>query len=202
VIIRTTFFLAAALLGVRLIAAAVAPAAAAPVPATARPSAVIAVTGFDAFRLISERNIFDPNRVGQSTRTGEPPPPRADLISLVGTMHYEKGLFAFFDGSAPAFRKALSEGESVADYAVAHIAANSVELVRNGQRLTLTVGQQLRRPVGGDWTVVALDTAHSEAKAQPADVSTDNPSATPAIPPDASDVLRRLMEQRQKQLKP
>lgn len=151
---------------------------------------------FDTFRIIDERNIFDPNRVGQVARSANDQP-RGDTITLVGTMHYEKGLFAFFDGSNASFQKALHETETIAQYTVTHIANDGVELMRDGQRLSLKIGQQLQRPVGGDWSVMALDTTRNEiASTSNSDVTTPS-----IIPPDAPDTLKRLMEQRQKQLR-
>ncbi len=164
-----------------------------PRPAVTGPSA-----SFDTFRIIVERNIFDPNRIGRTAGTAENQPPRGDMISLVGTMRYEKGLFAFFDGSNASFQKALHEGESIAQYTVTRIGSDGVELTRDGQKFSLTVGQQLRRPVGGDWTVAALETVQRETDTAPAADATPSP----AIPAGASDTLKRLMEQRQKQLKP
>lgn len=182
-----------ALLAARFVAADAPPPAAAARPAT----------GFEAFRLITERNIFDPNRTGRSARGSEEAPPRPDVISLVGTMHYDKGLVAFFDGSGAAFQKTLHEGESIAEYAVARIDQTGVELTRDGRRIPLRVGQQLRRPVGGDWAVVALETVRNEAEAQrSAATAAASPASPAAIPANASETLKRLMEQRQKQLKP
>ena len=167
-------------------------------PTQLRPATTGPAASFDAFRIIEERNIFDPNRIGRTARGTENQPARDDVISLVGTMHYEKGLFAFFDGSAAGFQKSLHEGETIAQYTVTHIGNDGVELTRDGQKFSLTIGQQLRRPVGGDWKVVALDTVHREAETAPA----PDAAPSPAIPAGASDTLKRLMEQRQKQLTP
>ncbi|MBX3739322.1 MAG: hypothetical protein KF715_21720 [Candidatus Didemnitutus sp.] len=167
--------------------------------APARPTAPV---GFETFQLISERNIFDPGRAPRSSRTIDDAP-RGDTLALVGTMRYEKGLFAFFDGSLPAFRKALHEGDTVADYTVTRIDQRGVELTRNGQKTPLAIGQQLQRPPGGDWSAVAIDTPPAPTPSSgtgSAAVPASSDSLTP--PPGASDVLKRLMEQRQKQLKP
>jgi len=160
---------------------------------------VPAAPTFETYRLVGDRNIFNPNRIGRS-RSSEAPAPRNDVISFVGTMQYEKGLFAFFDSPDAAYRKALNEGGALGKFTVKGITADSVELERDAKPLTLRMGQQLRRPEGGEWSVVAADVVRSEARAAEA-AANPGPGAPLAIPADASDALRRLMEKRQQQLK-
>jgi hypothetical protein len=158
-------------------------------PAIAAAAGAGSTASFDAFRFIGEGNIFDPNRVGRSA--DEPPPQPVETISLVGTMQYTKGLFAFFDSPDSNYRKALHEGDTIAQFTVKRITTDGVELTRDAQQISLTIGQQLRRLAGGDWAVGAA------TRADRAPVS----GAAPPIPADASETLRRLMEQRQKQLR-
>lgn len=163
---------------------------------------VVAPAGpsFETYRLIGDRNIFNPNRIGRSTRTSDTPAPRTEVISFVGTMQYEKGLFAFFDSPDAAYRKALNEGAALGKFTVKAITADTVELEREAKPLTLKMGQQLRRPEGGEWSVVGAEIVRSEARAAEA-AANPGPGAPLAIPADASDALRRLMEKRQQQLK-
>ncbi|MBI5768865.1 MAG: hypothetical protein HZA93_13790 [Verrucomicrobia bacterium] len=154
----------------------------------------------DSFRVIADRNIFNPNRTGRRDR--EERAPRTDSISFVGTMDYEKGLLAFFDGTDSAYRKALRVGQSVGQFKITSIAADRVELDRDGQALTMGLAQQLRRPEGGDWTLVGADLVRSEQQAAAAADAAKNAAATAnVIPANAPEALRRLMEARQKQLK-
>lgn len=174
-----------------------------PAEAPARADAAVAPAGtVESFRIISDRNIFNPNRTGRRERTEERAP-RVDTISLVGTMESDKGLRAFFDGSDRAFRKALRVGESVDSYKVTKISPNVVELEREGQAVSMRVGQQFRRPEGADWNLVGEDVVRREAEARAAAESAAriNPSAPVPIPAGASDTLRKLMEARNKQLK-
>ena len=177
----------------------------APKPATSSKAAdrakVVAPAGptFDTYRLIGDRNIFNPNRTGRSRATEERAS-RTDVISFVGTMQNEKGLFAFFDSPDTAYRKALNEGGALGKFTVKGITADSVELERESQPIALKMGQQLRRPEGGEWSVIGAETVRSEARAAEA-AANPGPGAPPAIPADASDALRRLMEKRQQQLK-
>lgn len=170
----------------------------APSGSKTRASAPVAATFDNTFRGIGDRNIFNPNRVGR-TRSSEAPPPRTDVISFVGVMDYEKGLFAFFDSPDDSYRKALKVGGSLGKFTVKSIAADSVELERDAKPITLKMGQQLRRPEGGDWTLIGADVVRNEARA--AEAASASASAPLAIPADASDALRRLMEKRMNQLK-
>jgi hypothetical protein len=159
---------------------------------------------FDQFRLITERNIFNPNRIGRVRATTEEKAPRVDTIALVGTMEYEKGVIAFFDSPDPALRKTLRAGQSVGEFKVAQIKPDSVELVRtDGKPVSLKVAQQLRRPEGGEWSISAVErpTGDSAGSASGEAGRASEPASPPPIPTDASDALRRLMEARQKQLK-
>ncbi len=106
------------------------------------------------YKLVYERNIFNPKRYARST--GERPrettrPSRVDTLALVGVMAYEKGTFAFFDGSSADSRKASKQGETVAGLQVASIEANAVILKAGTNEFVLEVGSQLRRDNGGDW---------------------------------------------------
>lgn len=145
-------------------------------------------TGFEAFRSIGDWNIFDPNRVGR--KSSEPPSPAGDTISLVGTMQYAKGLFAFFDSPEARYRKALHVGDAIAGFTLTRIDGRGVMLKRDSKIVPLQVGQQLGRPEGGQWRV--------SAAARPGPVQ--SPGAEPATPAGASDILKRMMERRQKQL--
>lgn len=172
-----------------------------PAPAPRAVSTVAPSAAFDTFRLVADRNIFNPNRTGRREGAGEEPPPRVDAISLVGTMEYDRGVRAFFDGSDPAFRKALRVGESVDKFKVTRIAPSAVDLERDGKPLTMSVGQQLRRPAGEDWALVGEDVARREAEARAAAAARIDPTAAPAIPANVDAVTRKLMERRQKELK-
>ena len=151
-----------------------------------------APVSFDAFRLLVERNIFNPRRVGRSLPTVESP--RDEFISLVGTMHSDHGLMAFFDGSDATFRRSLVVGGTIDQYKVTQVDQTGVELALKEKRFVLKVGQQLRRPPGGEWQAQEIPLALSSP------VSSGAAETTPAIPADASETLRRLMEKRQKQL--
>jgi hypothetical protein len=155
---------------------------------------------YDAFRIIVERNIFNPTRIGRTRDRSEERQPRVDTIALVGTMQSEKGVVAFFDSPDSAYRKTLREGQSVGDFKVQKIQPNEVQLERNGKPVSLKVAEQLRRPEGSDWSVAAVEPPAGDAPGA-SGAPTVNPNAPVAIPADASDAVRRMMEARNKALK-
>ena len=170
-------------------------------PAKPAPSTPSTERGFEAFQLVVERNIFNPNRTGRTRAPTEEKAPRFDEISLVGTMEYEKGLIAFFDSSDAAFRKTVPEGGAIGEFKVQRILPNGVELLRDGQPLTLQVAQQLRRAEGGDWAVTETQPRTDTGANTSGSSGPRTESAPVEIPPDASEALKRLLKKREKQLK-
>jgi len=145
---------------------------------------------YSAFQLIAERNIFDPNRAPRSIRNTTQPK-TTDSFTLVGTMSYEKGIFAFFDGNSSDYKKVLKPDESIAGYKVAAISPESVKLMLSTNALELKVGTQMRRRDDGSWEV---NTSAGSYAATPAS------SQTEAAPTGAeSDVLKKLMQRREKE---
>jgi len=142
---------------------------------------------FERFSLIGNLNIFDASRVGWSPGRSVPP---VDTIALVGTHESSQGRMAFFDSPNALYRRVLREGGTIAQFTVKRIEPNGVELAHDAQVIPLAVRQTLRRPAGGDWSVGGVRAP-----------DTPGAAAAAAVPPDASDVLKRLIEQRQQQLK-
>src|ERR1041385_7246287 len=69
---------------------------------------------FTAFKVISDRNIFNPEPShGTADGVEQTRPKRTETVVLVGTLSYDKGPYAFFDGSAPDYRKVLEPGKSI-----------------------------------------------------------------------------------------
>ena len=85
------------------------------------------------------------------------------------------------------------------------VTAEGVQLMRESKPLSLKVAQQLRRVEGADWTVTLNQAVQLDPRALTATAagSAKPPEAASAeeIPADASEVLKRLMKKREKQLK-
>ncbi len=149
---------------------------------------------FSGFKLITERNIFDPNRVPH--RPGAPPPVQKtiDSFALVGLMRYDKGTFAFFDGSSADYRKAVKLDDSIAGYKVTNINASTITLKAGTNQVELRVGMQLKRTEGGDW----IASAQSEAYAA-STTSSGETHAGSAPSGSDSDVIERLRKRREQE---
>jgi hypothetical protein len=147
---------------------------AAPAQATNEPARL----DFSAFKLINDRNIFNPNRSARSagrteTRREPRPTARTESFALVGIMEYEKGRFAFFDSTSPQYKKVSQAAETIAGYKIVSIAPNSVKLRSGTNELELPVGMQLSRAEQGEWQLGAASAESStggEGRSRPAPV--------------------------------
>jgi hypothetical protein len=153
-----------------------------------------AALDYSAFRIVADRNIFDPNRFPRSN------PDRVqrkavDSFGLVGTMSYEKGDFAFFDGSSSDYKKVLKVSDTIAGYKVLAVLPDSVKLARSTNELVLAVGSQLRRQDDGTWVQAASPAAYDPGPAS------SNSSAQPetASSGGESDIIKRMMQRREKE---
>ena len=168
-------------------------------------------TDYAAFsRFISDRNIFDPNRQPHYTssrpRTTRPrtrPSPSAPAFTLVGTMGYAKGMFAFFSGNNEDLKKVLPVAEQIAGYTVADIVPGHVTLVStNQEKLQLVVGDMLRQENGkwalvGPGEVLVEESTSGTAASSPSGSETSAAASASAAEPN--DILKKLMEKRAKE---
>ncbi len=159
---------------------------------------------FKSFQIIADRNIFDPNR-----RPGRPfnpqpivRPPQTESFTLVGTMSSPQGTFAFFNGTSSDFRKTAKPGDVIAGYKVAEIAHDYVKLgAASNQTIKLPMLTQMRRQEGGPWSIGPRgDSSEAPAPATATPASTETKPADFSAKSGAiSDVMKRLMEKREKE---
>ena len=162
------------------------------------------VLSYAAFQLIADRNIFDPSRIphGPGAPRVRQAPKSIDSLTLVGTMSYEKGTFAFFDGTSSDYRKALKLTDSIAGYKVANITPNSVKLAAGTNELNLSVGGQLRREEDGPWRLSGQPTSYAATLGAGSTSAAASPTATGSSTTSGgteSDILKRLMQKREKE---
>ncbi len=148
-----------------------------------------------SFRIITERNIFDPNRTGRIRRPKGTKHSRIDSFSLVGTMSYEKGRYAFFTGSSSEYQKTLKAADTIAGYKIAEIAPDYIKLAASSnQFINLTMGAQMRRRDGGPWGLATRPDA--EAEAAPSAEAATNGSTTESSSTKGETAIERKMRLR------
>lgn len=165
-------------------------------------------------RVITERNIFDPNRYSHTPGTARTFRPRsrttvnsAPAFSLVGTMSYEKGRFAFFSGNNEDLKKILVLDGSIAGYTVTEITPTQVTLQAGDKKnLTLKIGDLMRQE-SGHWELagqgeVPAGTSAAESvmpgDSSPASALSSGPAAGNSA---AAEILKRLMQKREQESK-
>jgi hypothetical protein len=165
----------------------------------------------NSFNIIGQRNIFDPFRTGYVARennTGRRP--RVDAFALVGTMSYSKGRFAFFDGSNFQYKKVIEAGGNIAGYTVKEVGQDAVTLAANGKEFQMKIGTQMRNQGNNKWELSGHIIDDTPADGTNGDTNGEtngeNAAANSTTPPaggspEMNDVLKRLMQQRQQELK-
>jgi hypothetical protein len=109
---------------------------------------------FASYKVIPERNIFNPRRTRGYVPTNETRrqrPRQTDWFALTGTMTYDKGPYAFFEGSSSDLRKVAKPEDTIAGFKVVNIEKNMVKLQSGTNELELKVGMQLRKSATGEW---------------------------------------------------
>ena len=180
--------------------------------ARAQSNSVPGATDYAAFSpFVTARNIFDPNRQPHytsaprtHTHTRTHVSASAPAFTLVGTMSYEKGVFAFFDGNNSDLKKVLPANAKIADYTVTHIAADRVTLesADKKERLELKVGEVMRQE-NSKWTLSSgggeLPVGTSSVVPTASSANSDSSTVAPSPSLGQNDVLKRLMELRKKE---
>ena len=126
-----------------------------------RPDDVPGRGDYTSFKVIADRNIFNGNR--SRSRVDAPRPVKVESFALAGTLSYEKGTFAFFDGSSAEYRKVLKPEGTIAGYKITEITPDVAKLEAGDQKLEMRVGMQLRREDEGEWKLSARSEAPSSS---------------------------------------
>lgn len=131
-------------------------------------------SSFDSFRIVLDRNIFDPNRRARQPYTRPTPrprpalPPPTERISLRGALIHETAtsqvVVAFFDGSRSEYNATVKPGDTIGGFRAAAVGTSRVILEKDGRRFDLPIGSGLRRQGDEPWEVVsASETSTSRA---------------------------------------
>jgi hypothetical protein len=177
-----------------------------PAACAARAQTPAAAQGFEAYRAVRTRNIFDPERYPSSMEvtarthvaTAAAPPKASDFIALTGIMVTDNKAFAFFSGSRADYDKVVAVNGEIAGAKVTKIATDKIEVERQGKKIDVGVGQTV--PFDGSAPAAAPANPVLSAAPAPSSGGGDSP-ASGAPPGNLSEVMRRMMERRQQQLK-
>jgi len=184
--------------------------------AVAQSNSIPGDTDYSSFsRFITDRNIFDPNRFPHEVRSTRPRIRQrsnsAPAFTLVGTMSYDKGVFAFFSGNNDDLKKILTLSGSIVGYSVTEITPAGVKLQgADKKEIALKIGDQMRQENNG-WQLmaqgdapagsgVAEDSAAGSGNGS-SGTATDASSGAPSASLGNNDVLKRLMQLREQENK-
>jgi len=163
-----------------------------------------AATNYSSFQIIVDRNIFDPNRYAHAPHSrGRSTSPSAPYFALVGTMSCRQGMLAFFDGNDSDYRKVLSPDGVIAGYKVVEITLRGVKLEAAGKPVEMKVGAQMRQAGKGEWQLAESGELPAATAGNETPATDETPAAGPAsgAAGEPNDVLKKLMQQREQELK-
>lgn len=154
---------------------------------------------YSSFKIIADRNIFNPNRSARSARGGrtQRKQVKTETISLVGTLCSENGRLAFFDSSSSQYKKVLKPAGTIAGFTIKDIAPNQVTLESGGKATELRVGMRIRREDEGEWRVGGQTETLAGSASQSA---TPADAAGSASDDEGNDVLQKLLQKREEEL--
>jgi len=157
-----------------------------------------AIADYSAFRIVADRNIFNPNRYAHTNGRRSTASRSAPAFSLVGTMTGRNGMLAFFDGTDSDYRKVLAVNGTIAGYQVTAITLNGVRLTSTNKPVELAVGDRMRRE-GNAWQ--PADQGDLPASATESETPPSDQAPAPSDGGEANDVLKKLMQQREQEMK-
>ncbi|MBN2449082.1 MAG: hypothetical protein JXR77_01755 [Lentisphaeria bacterium] len=185
----------------------------------------------EAYRVLVQRNVFDPHRGPVVSRApteqrSVPPPIPTESTTLVGVAILNDAAAALFAGTRAGLAGTRRPGDDMEIGRLEAVTTDGVTVTaRDGSTLRLDVGQTLSRRVGEAWRLT--DGTHAPPSAasfpgpgtSPAGVSpttsgtpaadTRGPAAAPAAAPSstesaagADEILKRMLERRKRELSP
>jgi hypothetical protein len=175
-------------------------------PETAKSNEPSGGLDMKSFEVVSKRNMFNPGRSPKVTSAPSPRPKRVETFTLTGTLSYDKGDFAIFEGTASEYRKSLKVSEKIAGYKIKEIAADHVILnASSNKTIFLPVGSQMRKIEGEGWVfkkMAEISSDNSNSTSGPGSATVGAAATTPSTSASStggdaqSDIIKRLMARR------
>ena len=150
-----------------------------------------AATAFEAFSLLWERNVFDPNRMPAPSGApvaALPTPPPDDRIQLTGVLIVGGERVAFFEGTQGDFNAHGRAGDPVGEFRIERVGIDGVDLSIAETRLEIPVGKAAVSSGDGEWRVVEVEPPAAYVAGAPPTPSTPpaaEASSQPFSPPPA-----------------
>ncbi len=163
--------------------------------------------GFSAYKVLSERNIFSPTRgtpvEEREEQTPEAPVVLLDAIKLLGVVVVDGLPTAFFAGNVEGVSGMRQLGDRLAGLEVKTIATTGVLLAGEQGELKLAVGSAMTRRGDEEWQIAAEapPIPGYNPSSSPVSTSSSSPPEASSSGGSASDILKRLRERRQQELK-
>jgi hypothetical protein len=168
---------------------------------------------FKDFKIILDRNVFDPSRSQRSSREErgrrvQPP----DRLALMGVLIDNGKAVAFFEGSQREYNTELQRGETIDGYTITNIRTDRLIMQKGNQRIDLPVGSSLTKRSGEDW---ALSSREASEESSPRYGSSDKDSVTSGSiasgaqerstassvnEGSSNDIMKKLMERRRQEV--
>jgi hypothetical protein len=180
-------------------------------PVQAQSSANGNAQDYDSFRLVLDRNIFDPDRRAPQPRAvfveEAPPPPAAERITLVGILLDKGEAVAFFAGTRAENNAGLYHNETIAGFTLSILNTEQVLLTTEDEAFELAVGLGLVRYDEGPWELSneawspAVFGSSGSYSADPSEDSSENNGESEATDSASGNaLLEKLMKLREKEL--
>ena len=176
------------------------------------------------FKLIQERNIFDPDRrkAREPRRERPPEPPREESFTLLGTMTYGQRILAFFEGTERDWTGSFELGKDVGGHILREVAFDKVMLELEGETIALEVGAGRSRRADEAWktqdraswngggsrsdrsgrssSFASRSSRSSDRPGSAADEKSEDSASASIVDGSASDILKQMMERRKQQM--
>lgn len=173
-----------------------------PAKSPAKPKASSEASGFAAYEIIAQRNVFNPNRsASKKNDDGDKPEPTPapPTVDLLGTWVTDRQAVAFIEGADANLNGAPGVGDRVAGWTIGAIDTEKVVLEKEEQKISWPVGRRLERGEGGEWKLAGAASPHAKTSSS----STGSSSASSRADDNAGsdDMLKLMRERRQREMK-
>jgi hypothetical protein len=182
-----------------LLAAALLPLFFAPVPARSQENESSPAPGFQSYRIVVDRNIFDPDRrASRPERRSTPTEPlsQPEELAVTGVLIHDGAAVAFFEGTTPEYSVDLKEGGTIVGYTVVEIRTDRLRISKNGREVELPVGSGLSRQHEGEWELASAPSFLDRRELS----SSEKSNETKSRDSSSTDLLERLRRRREREI--